>query len=72
MIEVLTGFVIGFTAAMTTIGLNAGNKILEMVSCIKPWRLKREMPGIGKQRPWNEAMNLTISEKWLNTGGPNV
>lgn len=29
MIEILTGFVIGFTAAMTTIGLNAGNKILE-------------------------------------------
>ena len=40
MIEVLTGVVIGFVAAMTTIGLNAGNKILENDNLHKALEIK--------------------------------
>lgn len=40
MIEVLTGVVIGFVAAMTTIGLNTGNKILENDNLHKALEIK--------------------------------
>lgn len=42
MIEVLTGVVIGFVAATTTIGLNAGNKILENDNLHKALEIKKK------------------------------